>query len=124
MSFENWQRSYQEVKNIIHNDIGVSKEDIREVFREIAKEEIGKLVEKNRPFILESVREVIRSEMIKAVKENKYPEVKMHKWFYGNGDGVVRFEDFIAGVMKDEIADLLYNRFNVSVNVDRKAEEE
>ena len=75
MSSEDWQPSYKEVKNVIHNEIGVTKEDILEVFRQIAKSEIQELVSENRDFINSCIREVIRTEMINVASKHKYPKV-------------------------------------------------
>lgn len=122
MSFENWQKGYHEVKNIIHNEIGVTKEDVREVFREIAKEEIKKIVSERSKYIYEAINEVIEQEMRKAIEDHKYPKVTGNTWYFGNsnGDGKVKFKDYVAGVMKEEIVNRLEKQFSVSLNIDKK----
>jgi hypothetical protein len=117
----NWHKGYQEVKNVIHNDIGVTKEEILEVFRQVAKDEIKEIVCENQVFIWDTLREVIRQEMINAVATHRYPKVNGHMWMYGhNGKGENSFKDYIAGVMKEEIVKQMEEQFEVNINVERK----
>lgn len=120
MSYEAWQKGYHEVKNIIHNDIGVTKEDIREVFRQIAKEEIQKIVSEKKTFIYETIREVIRAEMVNAVQDHRYPDVSGRMWSYGRNGGEHSFKDFFSGVMKEEIAKMLKEQFEIKLDIDKK----
>lgn len=121
MSYEAWQKGYHEVKNIIHNEIGVTKEEIREVFRQIAKDEIKKLLSEKRPFIMECVREVVREEMISAVYDHRYPKISGNFRSYGyNGSGVSDFKDYFSGVMKEEISNMLKEQFEIKLNIDKK----
>ncbi|MED1863373.1 hypothetical protein P4V41_07875 [Fictibacillus nanhaiensis] len=121
MSKENWQKGYKEVKNVIHNDIGLTKEEINDVFRKIAKEEIGNLVSLKSDFIYLVLRQVIREEMVKAVSEHRYPRVSGNMFSYGmNGKGENSFKDYISGVMKEEITNELRKQFDISLNIDKK----
>lgn len=121
MSNENWQKGYKEIKNVIHNDIGLTKEEIKDVFREIAKEEIQGIVENNKPFIYATIKEVIESQMISAVSEHRYPKIHGNLHVYGNhGRGQNSFKDYISGVMKEEILNRLDEQFTVNVDIDKK----
>lgn len=121
MSHEAWHKGYKEVKNVIHNDVGVTKEEILEVFRQVAKDEIQKIISEKRTFIYESIREVIRHEMIDAVNEHRYPKINGHVWNYGyNGRGENSFKDFIAGVMKEEIVNSLGKQFDLNLDIEKK----
>jgi hypothetical protein len=117
MSFEAWQKGYQEVKNIIHNEIGVTKEDIREVFRQIAKDEIKKIVFEKGSFIKQTIKEVIREEMVNATLDHKYPRIRKNIWNYGDENS---FKDYITGVMKEEITDSLREQFEINLNINKK----
>lgn len=121
MSNENWQKGYKEVKNVIHNEIGLTKEEIKDVFREVAKEEIKQLVEANHPFIFSTMKEVIQAEMQSAVSEHRYPKVNGNMIFYGkNGQGENSFKDYVSGVMKEEIVRKLEDQFSVDINISER----
>lgn len=113
-------KNYKEVKNVIHNEMGISKEEILDVFREIAKDEIQKIVKDNSTFIYKSVREIIQQEMIAAISEHKYPKVSGNVWNFGRGDGIVNFKDYVSGVMKEEILKRMDKQFEVNINIDKK----
>lgn len=122
MSFENWQKGYHEVKNIIHNEIGVTKEDIREVFRQIAKDEIQKIVSEKRKFIYETIQDVIRQEMIDSIEDHRYPQISGNMNFYrgSNGKGIDSFKDYVSGVMKEEIVKQMREQFSINLDIDKK----
>lgn len=120
MSQENWHKNYKEVKNVIHNDIGITKEEIIEVFRQVAKDEIGKIVSENSTFIYQTIQDVIRSSMIDAVKEHRYPKVTGHMWQYGSNGGESSFNDFLSGVMKEEIVKQLGDKFVLNLDIEKK----
>lgn len=117
MSKEDWKKGYQEVKNVIHNDIGVTKEEVLDVFRQIAKEEVHKLVADNRAFIFQTLREVLRSEMSRAVQDHQYPKIRANIWNYSNDNS---FQDFITGVMKEEIVHSLRDQFELNFDIKKK----
>jgi hypothetical protein len=117
MSFENWQKGYHEVKNVIHNEVGVTRQDILDVFRKIAKEELQKIVHEKNALIKDSIREVIREEMIKVVEGHDYPKVRKSIWNYG---GENSFKDYITGVMQKEIMDKMYEQFDFNLDIHKK----
>lgn len=112
--------NYKKVKNVIHNDIGVSKEDILNVFRKIAKDEIQEIVKDNKAFIYDCIQDVIQQEMLKAISEHKYPKVTGNVWDFGRGEGKVSFKDYVSGVMKEEIVRKMEEQFKVNINIDKK----
>lgn len=121
MSKETWHKGYQEVKNVIHNDIGITKEEILDVFRQVARDEIEKLISENSGFIYAALTNVIEREMLKAIQEHKYPKVSGHMWDFGYyGQGKVPFKDYVSGVMKEEIIRRMEEQFIVNVNIDKK----
>lgn len=141
MSSDTWQKGYKEIKNIIHNDIGISKDEILNVFREMAKEEVKKVINDElldifreiareelkditsgeTYFIRSSIREVIRDQMIDAIQDHRYPKVSGHTFFYGyNGKGEHSFKDYVSGLMKEEISNMLRSQFDIKLNIDVK----
>jgi len=123
MSADKWKKGYKEVRNIIHNEVGVTKEEVLDVFREIAREEIHKIVDNNRPFIYKTITQVVENEMVAAVQENRYPKVNGHMWYYGK-ESRDNFKDFVAGVMKEEIIRNLEHRFSVDLDIKKVDVEE
>ena len=122
MSKNNWHKGYQEVKNVIHNDIGVTKEEILEVFRQVAKDEIKEIISDNQKFIWNVLSDIIQSEMIKAVEDHRYPEINGNTIFYrgSNGRGIDSFKDYVAGVMKEEVLKSMKEQFSVNVDIEKK----
>lgn len=118
MSKNQWHKGYKEVKNIIHNDIGVTKEEILEVFRQVAKEEIQEIVS-DKTFIYQTIREVIHNEMIN-VNEHRYPKISGNMHFYGRDGGECSFKDFISGVMKEEIVKELRKQIEFTIDINKK----
>jgi len=121
MSKEQWHKGYKEVKNVIHNDIGITKEEILKVFRQIAKDEVHKIVSDNRAFIYTTLKDVIKSEMAEAIHNHKYPKVSGSVWHYGyNGNGSEEFKSYVSGVMKEEIVKELREQFDISLDIAKK----
>ena len=122
MGKENWHPGYKEAKNVIHNDIGVTKEEILDVFREVARIEVEKIVAESKPFIYITMRDVIKSAMTDAIREHRYPKVRGNVDFYGhNGAGQANFDDYVSGVMKREIVDRMREQFSVNIQVTKNA---
>ena len=112
-----WHKGYKEVKNVIHNEIGVTKEEILEVFRQIAKNEIQNIVSENRTFIYEVIREVIRNTLMEVLKDHGYPKIRKNIWDYTNENA---FKDFITGVMKEEIVNIMKERFDIKLEINKR----
>jgi hypothetical protein len=121
MSAGAWHKGYQEVRNVIHNEIGITKEDILEVFRQVAKDEIEKMVSEKKTFIYDTIYHIIhneiRNEIMSAVKDHKYPKVRKNIWYYTDEES---FKDYIAGVIKEEVVNSFWNQFNVKMDIDKK----
>ncbi|KON87410.1 hypothetical protein AF332_11615 [Sporosarcina globispora] len=121
MSKETWNKGYQEVRNVIHNEIGITKEEVLKVFQQVAKDEIQKIVSEKSGFIYQSIKEIISHEMIKAIQDHKYPKLTGSLWYYGHeGRGIDTFKDYVSGVMKEEIVKTLSEQFEINLNVNKK----
>lgn len=116
---KNWHKGYKEVKNVIHNDIGATKEEILEVFRQVVKDEIGEIISNKKEFIQESIREAVRYEMVKVAEKSNYPKMTNGMWFYNGNNS---FSKFIAEVMKEEITKAFSEQFDIKLNIDKKGE--
>lgn len=114
-------KNYNEVKNLIHNEIGLSKDEITKVFEKIAKDEIEKVVREDKNFIKECIREIIKEEMFNAVNDKKYPSrVSQNIWDYGRGDGKVKFNEYLSDVIKEEVIHQMQSQFDINININKK----
>lgn len=109
---------YKEVKNLIHNEIGIDKESIMEVFMGIGQEEIRKIMDEERNFIKSNIRsvvkEIIKEEMTSVIKHENFPKVIGHTWHYYQDNGQ-DFKNFILDIMKKEIMDQLSDSFDINL---------
>lgn len=115
-----WHPGYKELKNFIHNEMELTKEQIQEMVRELVKEivntEILKFVETSKADIGKIMKDVIRHEMILAVNDGKYPEAIGSTYFYDKRDPKP-FQDYISGVLKQEVINLMKTQFDVGVQI-------
>lgn len=112
--------NYNEVKNVIHNDIGVSKEEILEVFRKIAKDEVEKIVKEDSSFIKECIRSIIKEELFNAVNNKKYPKITKNIWDFGNGEGKIKFNEYLSDIIKEEVIKQMESQFDINININKK----
>jgi glutamate synthase domain-containing protein 1 len=117
MSYEAWHKGYQEIKNTIHNDMGVTKEEILDVFRQVAKDEMQNILSEKRSFIYDTIQKVIRKEMMIAIHERNFPHLKGNIWNYTVEN---KFKDYVADTMKSEILDTLANQFELNFDIKKK----
>lgn len=114
-----WAVGYKELKNFLHNEMGISKEHLHEMFQEIAREEITKAVGENGQFIVQTMKGIVRDEMITALQAEGYPIVKgnLH---YHHKDERNPFHQYVSQIMKEEIVSVLRTQFEVGVQITEK----
>lgn len=116
-----WSKGYKEVKNFIHNEMGITRSEIMDIFATIARDEMqGVIGEENafiKSFIRSSVRDILREEMVNAVNNGRY----QHGPFSVRDDN---FNKFISNAMKDEIGKILREQFDVGIQIEQKTKEE
>lgn len=111
-----WAVGYKELKNFLHNEMGISKEHLHEMFQEIAREEITKAVGENGQFIVQTMKDIVRDEMITALQAEGYPIIKgnLH---YHHKDERNPFHKYVSQIMKEEIVSVLRTQFEVGVQI-------
>ncbi|MFP3751197.1 hypothetical protein [Bacillus altitudinis] len=107
-----WKKGYKEVKNTIHNEIGLTKEEILDVIKGIVKEEVSNTIEKNTDFIRSCLRGVIRERIWDSLDYNAY---KRGFDFDINNT----FREYVAKVIKDEVFKELKENFVIDIDVKR-----
>lgn len=108
---------YKEMKNFIHNDLQITREEVQSMIREILRHEVSVVVGENREFIRQSIREIIREEMVYAMNIQEYPRVTGNIWNYTKMDG---FRTFVSDILKEEIVNSLRNQFEVNLDIQKK----
>lgn len=117
--------SYKETKNLIHNELGITKEEILDIIKlEISnavREEINKVLgeegEKIKSNIYPAMKDIVEKNMLEAITAKNYPKVLDGVYFYDNYKDHT-FENFIIDAMKKELVDKLFDKFNVSLKVE------
>lgn len=90
-----WKKGYKEVKNTIHNEIGLTKEEILDVIKGIVKEEVVSIAEKNTYFIQDCLKDVVRQQIQGSLKYDKYN----HRWGF-DFDANKSFREYVTEVIK------------------------
>lgn len=112
-----WTIGYKDVKNFMHNELGITKEHMDEIITKIVRDEVSEAIGQNGEFIRQSIREIIRQEMIVVMNEGKYPKIRQSIWNYTKEN---QFKDYITDIIKEEIIDTLRNQFDFSFNFNKK----
>lgn len=89
--------NYQEIKNFIHNDLGITKEYIQEILKEMVVEEVRKL---NSSGFIERAIEKDASNRVRATFVN------------GLGDS---FESNVRGIVATEVGRQIVQNLNIEV---------
>ncbi|MEK4006502.1 hypothetical protein [Paenibacillus sp. FSL H3-0333] len=98
------QRSnYQEVKNHIHNELGITKEYVQELIKELVQEEVKKLINSN--YIDHLVEKDINHRVGKT---------------YGRGFGS-NFENNVRGIIAKEVGRMLVEDMKITIGKSDKA---
>lgn len=109
---DDFHRSYKEIKNFIHNDQGVTKNEIYDTLYGIAKQEIKQLLDENHKTLSSIIYSQVKSVMIDVLHNKRVSP------YYGRAMLEEKdFMDFIKQAMKDVVADIMKDQFDVSINI-------
>lgn len=115
-----WMRGYKEVKNFMHNELGITEAEVHEIIRKMVQEEVSEVVGQNGQFIRQTIKEIIREEMLFAINGEKYPRKIGSLLDYRNefkGD----FSKFISDILKEEVLHMFRSQFDVGINIEQSA---
>ncbi|MES9778953.1 hypothetical protein [Bacillus velezensis] len=100
-TFENKNSVYKEVKNYIHNELGITRQDVQEMISVAVSNEIQKMSESGK---LDSIAE----EKIESLIEEGF----------GNGDRLLYgFKEKVSQPVSDEVGKRIANVLNISVEL-------
>ena len=114
-----WNVGYKEVKNVIHNDMGLSRDDIQNIVRQITREEIAVTIGNNGEFIRHAMKDIMRDEMAIAINADGYPTVRGNMHHYSKQERNP-FHKFVSGILKEEIINGMREQFDVGVQITPK----
>lgn len=118
-----WEVGYKEVKNLIHNELKMTKEQLDQAIAKLVQKEVADVVGKNHDLIRTSIREIIREEMMVAINSEQYPRVRGNIWDY-TPHSQSSFRQFISDILKEEVIKQLRNEFEVGIQIQSKKEVE
>ncbi|EWH20233.1 hypothetical protein [Bacillus haynesii] len=99
--FEDKKRGYKEVKNFIHNELGITKDDIQEMIRVAVSNEVKKAAESGK------FQSFISSKIDSLIEE-------------GFGDGgrlLYGFKERVSQTVSNEVGKRIANNLNISVEL-------
>jgi hypothetical protein len=99
---------YKAVKNMIHNELKISKESMQEIISEIVRVEIEKCLEAKKEAYLTYAEDIINSYVKKLV--NEAIDDKNNSYFHD-------FKNRVASKLSDETAKFIRQQLEISVNV-------
>ncbi|PLS18904.1 hypothetical protein CVD28_00445 [Bacillus sp. M6-12] len=118
-----WVMGYKEMKNFMHNELGITKDEMKDIFHKIAREEIKEAVGQNGEFIRYAIKEIIREEMMFAIQQENYPRMSRNIYDYSR-NSQSPFTKFISDILKEQIIEMLRSQFNVDFNIQKKEKDE
>lgn len=116
-----WISGYKETKNFLHNEMGITKEKMDTIIEKVVTNEIERMMKNNPELLQQAVKEVVREEMLYAIKGHSYPAVHGHIRDFRD-ESKVKFSQYISSILKEEILSQIREQFNVGVNIQQKTE--
>lgn len=108
-------RNYKEFKNILHNELGVTREEIRDLIKETIKNEIDWLINDRRDAINEHINASVSRHMKKLIEDGITTQHGLWK-----NDGI---RDSVKRALKDEIVNTLFSDIEISFDIKKKDEQ-
>lgn len=119
----NWTAGYKEVKNFIHNELGITKEQMDKIIEQGIRNETDKVVGANHDFIRLAIKEILRDELLFAIHGEEYPRVRRNIWDYTK-ESKSPFSKFISDILKEEILEMFRHQFDVGIDIKQKESSE
>lgn len=113
-----WITGYKETRNYIHNELGLSKDHIEAIIQKIVREEVKDAIGQNGEFIRQTMKEIMKEEMLQALKNENYPLVRSNITYYGKEKET--FSEYMAAIIKNEVTEMLREGFDVGINIQEK----
>ncbi|PLS07637.1 hypothetical protein [Bacillus halotolerans] len=100
-TFENKNSGYKEIKNLIHNDLGITKQDIQEMISVVVSNEVQKMSESGK---LDSIAGAKIDYLIE-------------EGFKDRGRLLYGFKERVSQTVSDEVGKRIANNLNISVEL-------
>ncbi len=116
--------NYKEVKNYLHNELRLTKKEVKEIIANEVHKEVKKYLGKdNSKMVYDAVKEIIKSEVISTVEGTGFPQVVGNMFNYGRNEEY-RLKDYITGTIKNEIMDTVEKQFDIKFDIQKKQKED
>lgn len=96
-------QSYKELKNFIHNEEGISREDIQELIRYSVQVEVEKVISNKQDYIDQCVKE--------------YIERLIREGLTDGGRLLLGFKERVSSTLSAEVGKLVAKQLDISVNL-------
>lgn len=117
-----WKKGYKEIKNLLHNELGIEKEELQDLLKHVALTEIKEIVGNDKELLYGLVKEAIdsmvKTEMIKVINKEGYPKITHHMNSYLSSND---YNDYFASYMKTQIEEMLHESFKINFNIEMKS---
>jgi len=101
--------NYNEVKNYIHNEAKITKDEIRDIIKETIKQEVRKIVDNKSEYIDHYITEYIQS-LVKSGLSNQ-------------GSLFYNFRERVAQELSSETGKFIREQLDISVKIKENGEE-
>ncbi|MFF2531414.1 hypothetical protein ACFVS2_21140 [Brevibacillus sp. NPDC058079] len=95
--------SYKEVKNFIHNEAQITKEEIRAIIRETVREEVNRIVGEKQDYIDVCVK--------------SYVERLIREGLTDGGTLLFGFRERVSSTLSDQVGKFIANQLQIDVSV-------
>lgn len=127
----NWSTGYVETKNFIHNELGLTKENIKEMIAkmaqeeleksgQLAREELLKIISGDTEYIRSIIKDVVREEIKNVLIDEHYPSMRNNVYIYDK-NASNPYNKFISDIVKEEVISTFRNQFEVGINIKETA---
>lgn len=114
-----WVTGYKEVRNIMHNEMDFTKEQMSQIIEKIAREEVKNALGLNGEFVQQSIKDVVRVEMHNVLINEHYPQMRGSTRYYDQNGGNP-FNKYISQIMKEEVIEMMRTQFDVGIEIKNK----
>ena len=125
--------NFIQFKNYLHNDLGISKSEVREIYLDVLKRsfecEINNILKSNnldlenylKSQIDVHLKSILVDRMDNVIKRDDFPHILKGGNVFSYLDKK-DFSDWLADTMKETILTELYNSFNIKFSIDMKGD--
>ncbi|WPS85342.1 hypothetical protein SMD22_01560 (plasmid) [Brevibacillus halotolerans] len=97
------RRRYKEIKNFIHNEEKITKEEIREIIQEAVQKEVNRIMEKKQNYIDTCVKSYVEGVICEGLSDGG-------RLLYG-------FRERVSSTLSEEVGKFIANQLQIDVKL-------